>query len=155
MPSETSSLRQLSALGSDLAALTAIRLRTPKTFSQADLDRIVQERVGKLNEKNRTLLEQMEQLQTTFKGSDEQRQALEGQLEELRQRTLSQTEIEKREAEKARRKYEADLKTAQDTGAQWESRFRGLQFDTEVQAAALKHGVMPTSIPLLSAFLRT
>lgn len=133
----------------------------PKTFNQDEVNQIVQDRLAKEKEKNRPteeanrkLLIQLEELQTNFKGTKEQNDAFMSELEELRKRTLTQTEIEKREEEKARKKYEADLKTAQETGSRWESRFRGLQFGTDVTAAAIEHGVMPASIPLLEAFLR-
>jgi len=125
-----------------------------KMYTQDQINTMIQDRVNKLNEKNRTLLEQLEAKETSFQGTAAEKEALAAELEEFRQRTLSQSEIEKREAEKARKKYETDLKTAQETGSQWESRFRGLQFNTEVQAAAMKHGVMPTSVPLLAAYLK-
>ncbi len=125
-----------------------------KLMTQTQIDQIVEKRVAKMKQQNRQTLTQLETLQSSTKMDTEGREALEIELEELRVRTLSQDEIQKREAKKVADKYTTDLKTAQEDSTIWQDRYNSLRITHEINAAAAKNKVVSQSLPMVEAFLR-
>lgn len=125
-----------------------------KMMTQAQIDKIVADRTDRYRGQNRKMLTQLEDLQGTAKLSAEERDALNVEVEELRKRTLSQTEIEKREAKKATEKYQKELVAAQETATTWQGRYDNLRISYEIKGAAVSNKVLPQSLNLVESFLR-
>lgn len=125
-----------------------------KLMTQTQIDQIVEKRVAKMKQQNRQTLTQLETLQSSTKMDTEGREALEIELEELRVRTLSQDEIQKREAKKVSDKYSVDLKTAQEDSTVWQDRYNNLRISYEINTAAAKNKVVSQSLGMVESFLR-
>lgn len=125
-----------------------------KTFNQTQLNEIVEKRVAKMKSENRQMLSKFESLQGSLKTDNEGREALEIELDELRQRTLTQDEIQKREAKKAADKYTTDLEAAQSDAKTWKGEYNDLRISYEIKGASAHSKVLPESFELVEAFLR-
>lgn len=129
-----------------------------KTFTQEQLDKIVQERLNRdrANRKgeDRKLLTKLQELETQFKITDDERNQLKGEIEELEKRTMTAEEIRKKEEAKAKQKYEQDLTTAKQTAEQWQHRYIDSTINNEISVAAQQHGVLGNSLPFVEAFLK-
>lgn len=130
--------------------------KTPegKFMTQEHLDDIIEKRVAKMKSENRQMLSKLESLQGSMKTDTEGREALETELEELRQRTLSQEEIQKREAKKASDKYIMDLEAAQVDAKTWQGEYNNLRIAHEINSASAKYKVLPESYELVESFIR-
>ena len=125
-----------------------------KLMTQPQIDQIVEKRVAKMKQQNRQTLTQLETLQSSAKMDTEGRATLEAELEELRIRTLSQDEIQKRDAKKVADKYSVDLKTAQQDSTVWQDRYNNLRIKYEINTAASKNKVVSQSLGMVESFLR-
>lgn len=125
-----------------------------KLMTQTQIDQIVEKRVAKMKQQNRQTLTQLESLQSSAQLDTEGRDALESELEDLRARTLSKDEIQKREVKKVADKYTADLETAQKDSTVWQDRYNSLRISYEINSAAAKHKVVSQSVPVVESFLR-
>ncbi len=124
-----------------------------KTFNQAQLNEVVEKRVAKMKSENRQMLTKFETLQLTLKTDSEGREAMEIEMEDLRQRTLTQDEIQKREAKKAADKYTKDLEVAKSDAETWKSEYNGLRISYEINGASADNKVLPESYEMVEAFL--
>lgn len=125
-----------------------------KTFTEDQVNKIVQKRTEKARKAQQTALKRLEQLESQVKMTSEEREELQKEIEELQKQTLSSEEIAKREQKKAKEKYENDLKTATEQAESWRSRHDDLKINYEINSAASKHGVMGASVPFLESYLR-
>ncbi len=125
-----------------------------KTFNQTQLNEIVEKRIGKMKSENRTMLSKFETLQQSIKLDSEGREAMETELEDLRQRTLSQDEIQKREAKKASDKYSRELDAAQKDAQTWQGEYNNLRISHEINSASASNKVLSQSLGMVESFLR-
>lgn len=125
-----------------------------KTFTQEQVNKIVTERLAKEKKTSQEALARLEELQTSFKGSTEEKEALATQLEELRGKVFSAEEIRQMEEKKAKTKYEKELATTQTQLKEWQTRHNEMLIDNQIGLAAAQHGVLPAAIPFLAAYLK-
>lgn len=125
-----------------------------KFMTQIQLNDMVEKRVAKMKQENRQMLSKFESLQQSIQTDTEGREALEVELEDLRQRTLSQDEIQKREAKKASDKYSKDLEAAKADAEIWQGEYNDLRISHEINHASAEHKVLPESYELVESFLR-
>lgn len=125
-----------------------------KTFTQEQVNDFVEKRLGKMKAAERQTLQKFEALQGTIQTDSEGREALETELEELRQRTLSQDEIQKREAKKASNKYSKDLEAAQKDAKTWQGEYNNLRISHEINSASASNKVLNQSLGMVESFLR-
>lgn len=125
-----------------------------KSYTQKELDDIILKRTEKARRAQKQTIEQLEALQSTLRMTDEQREKMEEEIEGLRKQTLTAEEIAKREAKKAKDSYESQLTVAQKAAQTWEMRYNDLKINHEITSASQKHGVLPTSVPFLEAYLK-
>lgn len=125
-----------------------------KFMTQTQLNEMVEKRVAKMKSDNRQMLSKLESLQGSMQTDTEGREAMELELDELRQRTLTQDEIQKREAKKAADKYTKDLEVAQEDAKTWQGEYNNLRISYEINAASAEHKVLPESYELVEAFIR-
>ena len=125
-----------------------------KTFNQTQVNDVVEKRVAKMKAENRQMLQKFESLQANMQTNSEGREAMETELEELRQRTLSQDEIQKREAKKAQDKYSKDLEVAQASAKTWQNDYNDLRISNEITSASAGTKVLKQSYGMVESFLR-
>lgn len=125
-----------------------------KTFNQTQVNDVVEKRVAKMKQENRQMLAKFETLQQSMQTNSEGREAMEVELDELRQRTLSQDEIQKREAKKAQDKYSKDLLVAQESAKTWQGEYNDLRISNEITNASAGTKVLKQSFGMVESFLR-
>ncbi len=122
-----------------------------KTFSQADVDKIVSARVNKMNDANRDLIASLTETQTQLGDQD----ALKEEVERLKQRTLTQEELEREAREKAEKELAADLKAATTSRDAWKTQYENQFVASELRGAMAKHGVDSAMSQMAETYLRT
>ncbi len=125
-----------------------------KSFNEEEVNKIVAKRTEKARSAQKKALERMQQLEQTVKMTEEERETLRSEIEELQQSTLSSTEITKREAKKTQEKYDAALDESKKESDGWQSLFNDLKINYEIISSANEHGVLEAQVPFLEAFLR-
>ena len=132
--------------------------KSGKFFTQEQIDAMVKDRLEKQRRKferdNTQTIKKLKELEQRSKMTSEERDALTKEIEELEKRHLSQEEIKKREAAKAKQQYESQLTEAQKKAELWETRYQDMTINQEIQAAAAANGVLPNSVPFLVSFLK-
>lgn len=120
---------------------------------QAAIDAIVAKRTEKARKTARENFQKYEEMAEKARLTEDQRVEYEAEAERLRRQTLTAEEITKREAKKAKDAYESRVTNAEKAAQTWEQRFKALKVNNEIQTSAAEHGVLPTSIPFVAAFL--
>lgn len=115
----------------------------PKSFTQDELDRIVQERLARERKTSRETLTRLETLQKNLQLTEEQKQEMEQEMEKLRKQTMSAQEIAEREKKRAQDEYKSQVEAASKSAKDWETRFVDLKINYEISAAAQTQGVLP------------
>lgn len=110
-----------------------------KTFTQDEVNRLNQDERKKWQEKNRELVQSLEQLQQNEKLTQQQRDELATQIEQLK--TTYQTEKETKELEinKLQKKYDEDTQNLKKTSESWKTRFETEMKRTAIANASAKH----------------
>lgn len=123
-----------------------------RVFTQKEIDDIVEKRTRKARNAQKTALEQFESLQNSLNMTEEQREALEVEIETLRRQTMTQEEIAKREKQRADKQYKDALEDAKKEAEQWRTRHNSLKVGYEIKSAASSVGVIPEQIPFIEAY---
>lgn len=92
-----------------------------------------------MQEKNKELLNQLEQIKKTAQLTEEEKTSLESQIEELRQRSMSADELAKQQVEKAKKEYDTLLETERNASKRWETNFKSTLVNNSLVDAAVKH----------------
>jgi len=107
-----------------------------KNFTQADVDRFLAEDRRKHQAKQQALAQQLEQFQSTARLTEEEKQGLAAQIEELRNQSLTKEQQLTRDLEK----HKETLKTTSETLAKerdtWQGRYGELLVSNQINAAA-------------------
>lgn len=125
-----------------------------KFMTQDQIDRVIEKRLRKERSESRKTLTRLQELEQTLKMSDDERTQLQAEIDSLEKRTMTADEIRKREEKKATEKYQQELKAAQDNAETWQERYTDLKIDYEIGTASQQNGVLPNSLPMVTAFLR-
>jgi len=141
----------------DKAAADAAK-KVGKTFTQEDVDRIVQDRLAKATKsahaEKQKLIDQLQQVQEGAGTTAAQKEALEAQIEELRVSMLSSTEQERRKQEKLDKDWQTKHDAAVQTSKGWQDRHNSLLIGHEISRASIAHKVLPNSVEFVDAKLR-
>ena len=121
-----------------------------KTFSQADLDRIVAARNRKANEENRALLERLEKMEGTV-GDNE---SLKQEVERLKKRTLTQEELEREAREKAQKELSSKVTDAEAARDRWRAQFENQHLLGQLQTAMVLNDVDPPMLAVAETYFR-
>ena len=92
-----------------------------------------------MQEKNKELLNQLEQIKTNAKLTEEEKASLESQIEELRQRSMSAEELAKQQVEKTKKEYDTVLENERNAAKKWEMSFKSTLVNNSLVDAAVKH----------------
>jgi DNA repair exonuclease SbcCD ATPase subunit len=131
------------------------------TMTQEQFDKVIQDRLDRDRKtrqaddaKAKTALAELQKLQATLKMTDEEKQALQTQVEEMESQLLTKEEIQAKERKKAQEKYDAELKAAQERALAAESRYTNSRIETELTTGAVGSGVHKKSVPFVLSYLR-
>ncbi len=129
-----------------------------KTFTQEDVDRIVQDRLAKATKsahaEKQKLIDQLQQVQENAGTTATQKEALEAQIEELRNSMLSASELERKKQEKLDKDWQTKHEAATKEAQTWQTRHNSLLIGHEINRAAIEYKVLPNSIEFVEAKLR-
>lgn len=110
-----------------------------KTFTQADVDRIVAERVKKAKESNAQLISELEEFKKSKGLTQEQLDNLTSRIESLQREGLSKEELHKADMEKMAKKAKKELDELSGDREAWKGRYTKLLIDSQVTKAAIDH----------------
>jgi hypothetical protein len=94
-----------------------------KTFTQEEVDKIVQGRVSKMKDENTKTLTQLQALQKSKTLSDTERTSLATRIEELQTSLMTKEELAQREKMELENKFKTDLEATSKERDDWKGRF--------------------------------
>lgn len=111
-----------------------------KTFTQADVDRVVSERVNREKKVYQTekekLVGQLQELESAKGLSDEERTTLGSKIEELQSSMMTKEELAAKERKKLEEKATSDIKAAKDEVTKWQSLYTSSTIERAITDAA-------------------
>lgn len=113
-----------------------------KTFTQTELEKIVQGERRTFEQKNREMLQKLQALEKTTGMTEQQRDQLKEQIKILEDQTRSKEELEKQAADKRKKEYEERLSKSEEKASFWEKRLK----DSEMQNAIMSEVVNEKAI---------
>lgn len=125
-----------------------------KKFTQDEVNTFLAREKRRYDENNKKLIQQLEAIQADKKTTDEVRNQLELQLDELRQANMSAEEKTALALKKAQKEAEAKLNEVSTTAKTWQDRHHSLQIGYEIQTAFSAADTVPGSLPMVESFLR-
>lgn len=95
----------------------------PKTFTQEQLDKIVQDRVKKLQDSNKNAITELETLRSKAQLTQQERDELEGRIENMKNEHLTKDELAAKERQKLEKQYKEETEKLTKQAATWQARF--------------------------------
>lgn len=123
-----------------------------KTMTQDQVNTILAEEKRKHQAKQKEMLQQLEQLQTSTRLSEEERTALNTQVEELRLQTTTSEERARTALERQKKEYDGKLTTATTERDEWRGRYTETAIGHEITNAAVTNEAFAPS--QIAAILR-
>lgn len=125
-----------------------------KITSQDQLNTVLKREKERFRKEREKLAVQLEQHSQSAKLTQEQKDSLEVQVEELRQANMTADERARHQQVKLEKEYNGRLETATGAAKVWESRYQELKIGYEIKGAAANHEVLPNNIEFVEAWLR-
>jgi len=94
-----------------------------RTFTQDQVNKFVAEERRKLTEKNKPLIAELEKLKENVKLTAEERDNLSQRIESLQNQHLTKEELQKKEIQKQKAAWDADLQTHKQEAESWRERY--------------------------------
>lgn len=116
-------------------AAAKLAAESEKKFTQEDVNKFLAEERRQGKDKLTTALSEVEK----FKGTAKEKEALQQKVEELQKTFMTKEELAKQEQDKARLKYENELKDTKTKAENWEKLFLQNYTSNEITKAAEKH----------------
>lgn len=133
-----------------------------KKFSQADVDRIVQERLAKSTKEAEAAkaqaaesLARLQELHGKFEEGSKEKDTLLKEIEVVKQRAFSAEELKTQEVEAARKEAEATTNALKQQSDFWKKKHIQATVESQISSALSAAGVKPTLAPLVAAHLKT
>lgn len=142
------------ATGATGAATGATGTDDPPVANQADLNAVLKREKEKFRKEREKLVQQLEQHSQSARLTTEQKDALEVQIEELRQANMTAEERARHQAKQLEKEYTGKLDSATGLAKTWETRFQDLKIGYEIKGAAVTHEVLPNNVEFVEAWLR-
>ena len=121
----------------------------PRTFTQDDVNRIVEERLARdrksREEQNRRLETQLQELLKTKELSDQERERIQESLDDVQQQLRSKEQQANHEKKQLQNEYERKLSEANQRAESWEVRFRESSIGRALQDAAVANDAFNSS----------
>ena len=125
-----------------------------KVTTQDQLNAVLKREKEKFRKEREKLVAQLEQHSQSTKLTTEQKDALEAQVEELRQANMTAEERARHQQTKLEKDYSGKLESATSSAKTWEARYQDLKIGYEIKGAAVSHEVLPNNIEFVEAWLR-
>lgn len=120
---------------------------TPKTFTEEEYKKGIEQERKVNNDRNRKILEELEGLKKNSNLTSQERESLAKRVEELEGTLLTKEEQAEKERSKLEKKYTEDLDTLSKQKTFWESRYKDSTIKSDIaSAAAAAKAVNPTQI---------
>ncbi|MBU4577108.1 MAG: hypothetical protein KJ576_21010 [Proteobacteria bacterium] len=120
-----------------------------KTFTQADVDRIVKERIDRTkattSKAQDALIAQLKDLETRASTTAEEKAALQAQIRTMEEATMSEKEIAARRLKDAENSRQREVAEANEKATSWESRFKDGAVKRSLSDAAAKFNAFDPS----------
>lgn len=110
-----------------------------KTFTQSEVDKLMADHRKGLQDQNRQLVSQLEEIRNTANLTVQQKEELEARITTLSQQHLTKEQQTAAELDKLKKKYDSDTKVLTEGANVWKSRFENQIATTQILAAADKH----------------
>jgi hypothetical protein len=114
-----------------------------KTFTQVDVDRIVQERLKrdrvKSSEEKSKLLNQLEELKSKTNLSQEEKDNLQARIDDLQATLMTKEELAAKKEKELQTKYSSELELAQNESKTWRERYTNSTIDRSLMDAAVSN----------------
>lgn len=107
-----------------------------RTFTQADVDRMMAEHRKGLQKQNQELIDQLEALRQNTSLTQQQKDELETRIQTLSQQHLTKEQAAQEEFSKLKKKYEKETKELADKEVVWKSRFENVMADNALAVGA-------------------
>lgn len=121
---------------------------------QEDLNKMMAENRRNIQTQNAELVKQLESLKQNAQLTQEERDDLQLRIEQLEQQYLSKEELAKREQNKLQKKYDEELRRAQDQQETWKRLYSDSTIQREWQDAAIAGEVLEPAIPQVVEMFR-
>lgn len=126
-----------------------------KVATQEQLNAVLKREKEKFRKEREKLVQQLEAAKQTAGLSTKQKEEFESQIEALRQQTMTTEERARHNESKLQKKYETTVAELTQTATTWERKFQDLQIGHDLKQAAVVNDVLPNSIVMVEALLRT
>lgn len=118
-----------------------------KTFTQEDLDKVISERLTRERQSWQTKIDELEADRKKLKLDAGDREALQKQIESLREASMTQEEIAKKNAEKQKKEAEEALNSLKGEAESWRSKYTVSTIERSlVDAASSNDAYKPSQI---------
>lgn len=124
-----------------------------KEYTQAEIDAIVLKRSEQARKQAKEAADKLEQFKTQYATSEQTRQELDLQIEELRNQSMTAEEIRKRDLKNKEVEYEGKIKVANEASVTWKNKHDRLLVTSDLSRAAVKHEVEPELLDVVTAYL--
>lgn len=110
-----------------------------KTFTQADIDKLMVTHKKELQTQNQKLAEELTQLKEKSTGTEAEKAALQERIDALTNQGKSKEQQLAQEAEKWKKKHADDVKSKEEEAVKWKGQFENYLVKSSLLAAADKH----------------
>jgi hypothetical protein len=125
-----------------------------KEYTDAELEAIILKRSEQARRQAKDAVEKLEQFKTTHALTEQQKQELDVQIEELKRQNMTAEEIRKRDLHNAETKHAGELKVANEKATTWQQKHDNLMVTSDLDRSAIKHGVIDGVLPVVTAYLK-
>lgn len=115
---------------------TKAKEKVTKTFTQEDVNRIVEADRKKNSPNREKLVNELKSLRETANLTQEQKDQLETRIEQLQAETMTAQELAKKEKDKLVKDYTGELKKANDKTTYWQTKYSTERIEREILDAA-------------------
>jgi flagellar biosynthesis GTPase FlhF len=122
--------------------------------TQEQLNSVLKREKEKFRKDREKLAKQLEDHKNSARLTQEQKEALEAQIEELRNQTMTAEERARHQLTKTQKEAEEKLLHATGSAKNWENRYQDLRIGYEISSAAVLCDVLPNSVQFVEALLR-
>lgn len=110
-----------------------------KTFSQQDVDKLMADHRKGLQDQNKELIGQLEELRNNKSLTEQEKEALQARIDTLGQQHLTKEQQAQEAYNKLQKKSENDRKQLEEASVVWKSRFERVLVDNAIAVAASQH----------------
>ena len=123
-----------------------------KTFTQEDVDRIVQDRLKKQKDEAAKLVSDLEAMREAKNLTEQQKAAIEERIKATQEQHMTEAQRMASDYEKAQKKLKEQLDSVSGKSSEWETSFKSLLVKNTIMEAADKHKALsPMQMHMLLA----